>query len=37
MKFGFTSAPVGIDHQTDAEHYREAIDDCRFGFDLGYD
>lgn len=36
MKFGFTSAPVGASNQTDAEHYREAIDDCRFGFDLGF-
>lgn len=37
MKFGFTSAPVGLSNQTDAEHYHEAIDDCKFGFDLGYD
>jgi alkanesulfonate monooxygenase SsuD/methylene tetrahydromethanopterin reductase-like flavin-dependent oxidoreductase (luciferase family) len=37
MKFGFASTPVGPRGQSDADLYREAVDDARFGHALGYD
>ena len=37
MKFGFASTPVGPRGQSDADLYREALEDARLGQALGFD
>ncbi len=37
MKFGFTAAPVGPKGRSDDELYRETLEDCVYGQELGFD
>ena len=37
MTFGFQAAPTSWDPQSDQQMYDEVVEDCRLGYELGYD